>query len=66
MFWSYALRELHHAVFTAVVNTYWPIINKCHVHHGLEDAVLDLFTVVKLLHMAEELGVKLAGVVGTR
>lgn len=37
---------------------YRPIVDKCNLHHGLEDAVLHLFRCISLLDFAEKVMVQ--------
>jgi hypothetical protein len=47
-------RAVYRFVNAVEVNTYWPIIYECYVHHSSKDAVLHAVLPVKLSDLAEE------------
>ena len=53
--------NVYRCVDTAVIHTYRPVIDNPNLHHGLENAVLDLFRAVKMLHSGKEVVVQFFG-----
>jgi hypothetical protein len=51
-------REIYHFIFTAVIDTYRPIIHQTDVHHRLKDAVLDAVALIQLPYLCNETVVK--------
>jgi hypothetical protein len=49
----------YRAIFTAVIDTYWSIIDEAHFHHGLKDPVLNLVCRVESLHFGKEIVIEL-------
>lgn len=56
--------NIYRRVFTAVVNTHWPIVFQFHLHHRLEDTIFHSFRFVRGAHFVVEVVVDLAGNLG--
>lgn len=55
--------QIYLPIIAAIVDTYRAIVDKFNLHHCLKDAVLDFFGLIDLLHLINEVVVKLSSLV---
>lgn len=55
--------QIYLPIIAAIVDTYRAIVDKFNLHHCLKDAVLDFFGLIELLHLINEVVVKLSSLV---